>query len=188
MLANPTFKLELMRFKGQDFDSENVEKAYKIFESSAISFTQKSPRKQDFYQKFYEILPKISEGAVHIFDWIISFFKAYSGYRQFGEIPPLDFEFDQDPDEITLRTKMKIRKEQKKNFRSHTQVKQTPVKVPHQPDFLSPEGRADKEYDHASTIKHLQKNDVDILRNSKRDMTLNNVMNVYMVMGIVWSK
>jgi len=50
MLSNPTFKLELLSFRGKDFDPDNVLKAFKIFESSAISFTKKSPRKQDFYK------------------------------------------------------------------------------------------------------------------------------------------
>jgi hypothetical protein len=145
MLSNPTFKLELLSFKGQDYDSENVVKAYKIFESSAISFTQKSPRKQDFYQKFYEILPKISEGSIHIFDWIISFFKAYSGYSKFGEFKHSNFKIDEDPVEITLRTKMKVRQEIIKNRKDHPKRMQ-PIKVPQQPEFSSPEGRADKEY------------------------------------------
>jgi len=98
-----------------------------------------------FINKFYEILPRISEGAVHIFDWIISFFKAYSGYTKFGEINTNTIDYDEDPHEITLRTKMKIRKEIERN-RTNFKKQQKPVKIPNEPKFISPEGKADKEY------------------------------------------
>ena len=130
MLSNPTFRLELLSFRGHDYDSDNVLKAFKIFESSAIAFTGKSPRHRnhDFYTKYYEILPSISDGAVHIFDWIISFFKSYSGYSKFG--PPVAnyVEMNEDPEEITLRTKIKVRKQIIKNRSANVSV---PVKVIH---------------------------------------------------------
>ncbi|CAI2362905.1 unnamed protein product [Moneuplotes crassus] len=139
LLSNPTFKIELLSFRGRDYDSENVLKAFKIFESSAISFTQKSPRKKDFYQKFYEILPKISDGSVHVFDWIISFFKAYSGYSKFGDLQNDKIELGSDIGEITMRTKMMMRQEMKKNRKpKQIKIKQTAL--------LSPEERADKDY------------------------------------------
>lgn len=133
MISNPTFRLELLSFRGQDYESENVIKAFKIFESSALAFTGKSPRRkdQDFYTKYYEILPTISEGAVHIFDWIISFFKAYSGYSKHGPPTVQYMELDEDPQEITLRTKMKVRKEMVKN-RTSANIS-VPVKVTHFP-------------------------------------------------------
>ena len=148
MISNPTFRLELMSFKGHDYDNENVLKAYKIFESSCMSVVQNSPRRkdQDYYAKFYEMLPKISEGSVHIFDWIISFFKAYSGYSNYGILGDGIADLNEDPDEITLRTKMKVRQDVIKGRSKNTSKKANPIKVPTQIDFVSPEAKADKEY------------------------------------------
>ena len=148
MISNPTFRLELMSFKGHEYDSENVLKAFKIFESSVASMSQNSPRRkeQDYYAKFYEILPKISEGSVHIFDWIISFFKAYSGYSNFGNIGDNIPQITEEPEEITLRTKMKVRQEAIKARSKNVSKKSNPIKVPTQVDFVSPEAKADKEY------------------------------------------
>jgi len=147
MLSHPTFKFELLSFKGQDYDSENVSKAFRLFESSAISFTQKSPRKKDFYQKFYELLPKISDGSVYIFDWIISFFKAYSGYSQFGKLTGYNVDMNDDPKQIVLRTNMKVRQEIARNKKPGVRKIQ-PIKVPplKKSEFMSPEGKADKDF------------------------------------------
>ena len=174
MLSNPTFKFEILNFKGQDFDSDNVIKAFKIFETSAISFTKKSPRKSDFYQKFYEILPKISEGSVHILDWIISFFKAYSGYMKFGEAKENSIDLEEDPEEITLRTKMKVRQELKRKKKPSLKRKQTPVKIPNEPKFLSPEGRADKEYYKITDDKTEDENNTQI---ASHNQSVNKVLN-----------
>ena len=46
---------------------------------------------------------------MHVFDWIISFFKAYSGYSKYG--PPVATyveNIDEGPHEITMRTKIKV--------------------------------------------------------------------------------
>lgn len=53
----------------------------------------------------------------------------------------------EDPEEVTLRTKMKLRQDAIKN-RTATVVKKpvNPIKVPIQLDFISPESKADDDY------------------------------------------
>ena len=92
------------------------------------------------------MLPKISEGSVHIFDWIISFFKAYSCYSNYGNLGSGQININEDPEEITLRTKMKVRQDAMIGRSKNVSKKANPIKVPTQIDFVSPEAKADKEY------------------------------------------